>query len=143
MPYCTNCGKEMPEGSRFCKYCGAQAATAPVAGTPPPPVPQPVYPTATQVYQEPLKNEGIAALASVILPGAGQIYVGKVKRGIVLLVGYGVLGIVSATLFWFLFWVPMIVAWAWNIYDAHKLAKQYNEAVRTTGRPPADWDKAI
>ncbi len=95
------------------------------------------------MYQEPLKNEGIAALASVILPGAGQIYVGKVKRGILMLVGWGILIVVSVMLFWFLSWIPTTAAWAWNIYDAYKLAKQYNEAVRMTGRPPADWDKAI
>ena len=142
MPYCSNCGKEIQEGTRFCKYCGAPTQTA---GTPPPPPPppQPVYQTATQVYQEPLKNEGIAALASVILAGAGQIYVGKVKRGILLLVGWGILVLVSGMLFFFLSWIPITAVWAWNIYDAYTLAKKYNHAVRTTGRPPADWDTAL
>ena len=120
----------MQEGSRFCKYCGA---TVQVAGTPAPP--PPVYPTPTPTYQEPLKNEGIAALASALLPGAGQIYVGREQRGIVVLIATAVIAMVSV----FLFFVPYIIFWAWNIFDAHKLAKQYNEAIRTTGRPPPNW----
>jgi TM2 domain-containing membrane protein YozV len=144
MPYCSNCGKEIQEGIKFCKHCGATTATSETATpAPPPPPPPPVYHAAQQVYQEPLKNEGITALASAIIPGAGQIYVGKVKRGIALLIGNVILWMVSGILFWFLAWVPMVVLWAWNIYDAYNLAKQYNQAVRATGRPPADWDTAI
>jgi uncharacterized membrane protein YdbT with pleckstrin-like domain len=30
--YCNNCGKTLPEGSRFCNYCGAQTA-GPAVGT--------------------------------------------------------------------------------------------------------------
>lgn len=30
--YCNNCGKTLPEGSRFCNYCGAQMA-GPAVGT--------------------------------------------------------------------------------------------------------------
>jgi TM2 domain-containing membrane protein YozV len=144
MPFCSNCGKEIQEGARFCKHCGATAvATGTTMPAPPPPPPPPVYTAAQQVYQEPLKNEGITALVSAIIPGAGQIYVGKVKRGIALLIGNVLLWIVSGVLFWFLAWVPMVALWAWNIYDAYNLAKQYNQSVRATGKPPADWDTAL
>ena len=148
MPFCSNCGKETQEGSRFCKHCGATTAAA---GTsmPAPPPPRPVYTAAQQVYQEPLKNEGIAALASVILPGAGQIYVGKVKKGIILLVGAVVCSLIATMLgwilfvFWFLAYIPSVAIWAWAIYDAYNLAKTYNQSIRATGRPPADWDTAL
>jgi uncharacterized membrane protein YvbJ len=30
--YCNNCGKTLPEGSRFCNYCGSQTA-GPAVGT--------------------------------------------------------------------------------------------------------------
>ena len=42
--YCTNCGKELHTGARFCAKCGASALEAPVKPVPeaqPKPVPQP------------------------------------------------------------------------------------------------------
>ena len=51
MSYCTNCGKEIPEGSKFCKYCGTPITVAPAATQappmyqqPPPPMPSPYAP---------------------------------------------------------------------------------------------------
>lgn len=63
--FCTNCGKQLPDGTRFCIYCGT-----PTAGTADPQIPvqeeavnvaaptiqEPVYsaPTQEPVYQEPV-----------------------------------------------------------------------------------------
>jgi len=45
VPYCTNCGKEIAPGLRFCAYCGAEVPQAPTAA-PPPPSPPPSIPYA-------------------------------------------------------------------------------------------------
>jgi TM2 domain-containing membrane protein YozV len=100
-----------------------------------------------------------AALVGLILPGILHFYVGKIGRGIAILV-IGILLKVA-----FLLIVPMsiislgisqiantaangllvaVVAiglanlgfWAWQIYDVHALAKKYNEGIDLTGEPP-------
>lgn len=35
MIYCSNCGKEIPQDSKFCTYCGAQVVAAPVTNPDP------------------------------------------------------------------------------------------------------------
>jgi TM2 domain-containing membrane protein YozV len=98
-----------------------------------------------------------AALVGLILPGILHFYVGKIGRGIAILV-IGILLKVALLLI-----VPMsiislgfsqianavgllvaVVAiglanlgfWAWQIYDVYALAKKYNEGIDVTGEPP-------
>ena len=40
--FCTNCGAQVPDGSRFCTHCGSPIAVAPAAA----PAPEPVVPSA-------------------------------------------------------------------------------------------------
>jgi len=96
------------------------------------------------------KSTGIAAILSLIIMGLGQIYVGKLKRGLALLFLGIILGVVNVVLFFGLFVVvgpaalavPVIlgivslIIWIWQIFDAYKLAKKYNEILIETGRPP-------
>lgn len=45
--FCTNCGAQVPDGSKFCTHCGSPIAAAPApapAPVPPAPVPEPVVP---------------------------------------------------------------------------------------------------
>ncbi|MDR1720159.1 MAG: zinc ribbon domain-containing protein [Dysgonamonadaceae bacterium] len=44
--FCENCGKEIPNDSRFCEYCGASLAAAPTVTTTPPPSPASTPPSA-------------------------------------------------------------------------------------------------
>jgi phosphonate transport system permease protein len=73
--------------------------------------------------QIPPKNPILAAVLSAIIPGLGQIYAGKLARGISLLVGLAA----QAALFygvgapWLTGWMALI--WLWNIWDARCLAK--------------------
>ncbi|MBQ8731358.1 MAG: zinc ribbon domain-containing protein [Oscillospiraceae bacterium] len=46
MAFCTNCGKELPEGAAFCTNCGSATAAQPAA-------PQVEEPQAAPQYQEP------------------------------------------------------------------------------------------
>lgn len=94
--YCQNCGAEFPENALFCPRCGTRTT--------------------------PKKNSGIAALLSLIIPGAGQIYCGRTERGIIILIGTVLL------IFNFLSFILIgIVVWIWNIYDAYQLAEKINK----------------
>ena len=98
------------------------------------------------------------------LPGIGHIYVGKVGRGIGILIfglilyaivivmitsvsfltsleqpsraseyasaGIGAIGMML------LFSIAYIVLFIWQIFNARKLAKKFNEMVKTTGKEP-------
>ena len=49
--FCTNCGAQVPDGSKFCTSCGSPIAAAPApapAPVPPAPVPEPVVPSAPE-----------------------------------------------------------------------------------------------
>jgi TM2 domain-containing membrane protein YozV len=111
------------------------------------------------------KSEGVAAILSFIWGGVGQIYAGRIGRGLgiiatyVILVVAGTVSILSSqTLkyshsdYWYDYYYytyegPMLtvgllllvicfVFLIWNVFDAYKLAKQYNATLRETGNPP-------
>lgn len=54
--YCSECGKQNPEGAKFCAFCGAKL-TAPTAPQPEPKQPAPTQPTPKpdphQAYRRP------------------------------------------------------------------------------------------
>ncbi|MEN6356303.1 MAG: phosphonate ABC transporter, permease protein PhnE [Armatimonadota bacterium] len=72
---------------------------------------------------KPPKNPILASVLSALIPGLGQIYAGKLTRGISLFVGLAA----QAALFygvgapWLAGWMALI--WLWNIWDARCLAK--------------------
>jgi TM2 domain-containing membrane protein YozV len=121
----------------------AQAANQQYAQTPPqqaPPYGQPQYgqpqPYGQPMYAPvPLKNAGLAAVLAFLWAGLGHIYLGLITKGILYMVLTVVLVILSVFTFgitliiWFIFWI-------WQIYDAYKLANQYNSSVQQTGRAP-------
>jgi TM2 domain-containing membrane protein YozV len=119
--------------------------------------------------QLPYKSPGTSALIAFIggifgLPGIGHIYVGKVGRGIGILIfglilyavtvlmitsvgflasleqtngatpnnsaGMGAIGIMLLSS------VAYVVLFIWQIFSARKLAKKFNEVVKTTGKEP-------
>jgi len=150
LPFCGKCGKEVQPNATFCPNCGAPIRPVPppppsVGPAPPtpapapsyPPTPPPTYPAAPPPPSPPYavykpKSVGIAVLLSVLLSGLGQIYLGQVKRGAAILV----IGIVVAYVSLFVFGLIAFAYWVWNVYDAYKLARRYNEELARTGRPP-------
>lgn len=161
MPFCPSCGKEVSDGVSFCPNCGRPLSQA--KQIPPPQ-------SAVIVLAE-QKNPGLAAVLAIVLGifgiwGIGHIYVGKLTRGIVLLV-VGILVVVIGffgIFVGFAFGIPLgavtggpagalfaigtllvafvvlvvawIAGWIWQTYDAYKLAKQFNQHVRQTGSAP-------
>jgi TM2 domain-containing membrane protein YozV len=127
------------------------------------------------VEQLPYKSPGTTALIAFLgglfaLPGIGHIYIGRVRRGIIILViglVLYILAIIPVILMisfqeflstqneyssdvirdvpgvWLqiislmiVFGVGYIVMFIWQIFDARKLARKFNEVVRTTGKEP-------
>jgi hypothetical protein len=105
------------------------------------------------------KSTGIAALLSFLWAGLGQIYVGQIGRGLLMMIGYfliaftgvffvlagGLFGIFTGGFFgglggaiggFVIFLAIMIALWVFNIFDAYKLANEYNDAIKATGRRP-------
>jgi TM2 domain-containing membrane protein YozV len=104
------------------------------------------------------KNPGLTAILALIvgigLFGIGHIYVGRLRRGILLLLVSIVLHAGLALLFPFmmlsyifgsgapqttafvLLSLVNLVLWIWQSYDAYNLAKQFNEHVEQYGKAP-------
>ena len=65
------------------------------------------------------KDPTLAGVLSFILPGLGQVYCGRVGRG----VGIWIAGMIGLGCFV----IPGIIIWIFSIYDACDLARKYNE----------------
>jgi hypothetical protein len=153
--FCSNCGKTLDINKEIkkCSKCGIDFQ-------------QQVRSTYNKsiVDQLPYKSPGTAALIAFIggifaLLGLGHIYVGKVERGIGILISgiiiYVLLIImvisfpsflilapdessvgIEVILMVFVLGIAYFVLWIWQIFNARKLAKKFNESVRTTGIEP-------
>jgi len=116
------------EKTKYCPYCGVQIDRKYIVcancGKPQPPIDGVVFPHAAQ-----RKNPLIAGLLSLIITGAGQIYLGKISRGLiylglVLLVGIALDGILT---FDQLMIVGVIVSIV-SAVDAYLMAKAINRS---------------
>jgi TM2 domain-containing membrane protein YozV/RNA polymerase subunit RPABC4/transcription elongation factor Spt4 len=114
--YCNTCGAQIAQNAEICPKCGSRVFTSqPIAQ----PQPWPAQPAPAQQH----KNEGLAAVLSVIFIGLGQIYNGQIGKGILFLV----VGIVFAALIFFLVGIILYpIFWIYNIYDAYSTAKKIN-----------------
>ena len=113
MAFCENCGAEIKAGDQFCESCGTPVAPAPVSA-PPPPVAGIAQPT---VKEE--KNPVLAAIASFLFAGLGQVYNGSFGKG--LLIFFGTL--IGSMIFL----IPGLIVLVYGIYDAYTTAKKMNE----------------
>jgi TM2 domain-containing membrane protein YozV len=152
---CRKCNNNLDLGQDFCDKCGHKAGEAVNASN--------------QTYSSQIirreKSEGGAAILSFLWGGIGQIYVGRIGRGLGIIAAYVVLMVVgiasimgSRTLvyshsdwwydyFYYSYEGPLLILGVllilacfvlliWNVFDAYNLAKQYNTAIRQTGNPP-------
>ena len=84
------------------------------------------------------KNSGLAAVLSLIIPGLGQMYAGRIGRGLLFLFIVVPMTVIIAMFFFWLF-VPLFLPlgfWIWNIYDAYNICNAYNWSLLETGNPP-------
>ncbi|MEN6593241.1 MAG: hypothetical protein ABFC12_08385 [Methanobacterium sp.] len=69
------------------------------------------------------KNPILAAFLSFLLPGLGQIYVGKTVFGLVLIVLTFIISTLAIFLISFLGIIIYIIVWLYAIYDAYMSAQ--------------------
>ena len=140
MPYCSRCGNQAREGGQFCDRCGAPLSYG--ASGPYQPPSNPGYQSSPAYTWAPdRKDPLIAVILSLLLPGVGQIYVGRVARGILILLFIPLFAAISFlpgfflmdldSLSGFLWWtvistVIVIGAYIWQVVDAYRLAEATN-----------------
>jgi TM2 domain-containing membrane protein YozV len=136
MPFCGSCGASLDSDAKFCPKCGA-----PVGGS--------EYSGGSR-FVKTEKDEGLALILSFLICGLGQMYVGKIERGLIFLFGC----VLSAVILWMLgasvaIYVPLLglflmaigtlaplAIWAYGMYDAYNLAKEYNLHCERFGQRP-------
>lgn len=67
-----------------------------------------------------MKNPWIAGILSFVFPGVGHLYLGKVKKGLLLMV-VNIISILTIGLIVGIF--GMLIAWIYSILDSVKLAR--------------------
>jgi TM2 domain-containing membrane protein YozV len=121
----------MTEGkTKYCPYCGAQIdykyTTCPSCGKP-----QPLIDGIMQERKLGKKSPILAAVLSLLIPGVGQIYLGKVGRGLIFLVSVLLLNIIISNVRAFsdlMILMIMGLSWVISAWDAYRLALQNNKA---------------
>ncbi len=92
------------------------------------------------------KNPIIALIVSLLfsfigLCGIGQIYAGRLQRGIGVLIGgwiiAGIATFLAFTIVGICVSIPLaFIYMIWQAYDAYSLAKEYNERLQKDGKAP-------
>jgi TM2 domain-containing membrane protein YozV len=136
--FCPNCGRQIPDGSKFCPYCGAslegESGVSQIQGV------LSEEERKKKAYEEELirakarqaakvgtKSPGLAAVLSFLFPGIGQIYNGQIGKGILFLI----LNSISWALV-FVFGIgliPLIIVEIIATIDAYNTANNINDAL--------------
>ncbi|MCB9726994.1 MAG: hypothetical protein H6744_06010 [Deltaproteobacteria bacterium] len=114
---CGTCRNKM-FGRNYCDVCASGLEQKMMKRQAPQP-PQVVFPPGLPQHALPphlYKNPTVAAVLSAFIPGAGQVYAGRVGRGVGVFIGTLVLTPIFVG--WFL--------WLAQIFDAHTTAKEHN-----------------
>ncbi|MDR0778687.1 MAG: zinc-ribbon domain-containing protein [Methanomassiliicoccaceae archaeon] len=134
--YCGKCGNEMRDGQEFCDKCGQKAGT---------------NVNNRNVIYISEKSAGVAAVLSFLFAGLGQIYVGKIGRGLAIIALYAIFAVACSVLLiitlnpddlgellaiMVIMVIGSLIILIWNVYDAYKLANEYNDSLRATGNRP-------
>lgn len=113
--FCHQCGAKIEGPGDFCENCGARVSIDTIND----PAPQSYQPQVSSANsQMKQKNPGLAAVASFLWAGMGQVYNGSLIKGFAFLIGVIIGSMIFA--------IPGIIIWAFGIYDAYKTAKKMN-----------------
>ena len=148
--YCNRCGKENREGANFCQACGQPLGQFQNPGYAGPGYCNPPYQSnqngSPAKFVE-YKENVVALLLALILPGAGHMYAGEMKKGIFFLAFFIIVGIAITVAFFVrlmsfstggdissslgLIIVTVIITaivWLYQVYDAYQAAVRFNVA---------------
>lgn len=117
--YCRDCGATINRRAEICPECGIRQR--------PPETDTPTVspPTTTE------KDPGLAAVASAVVPGLGQIYNGQIVKGIAL----GIVVFLSAiTIVGLVIAIPL---WIYLVFDAYRTAQSINTTSSPSSSNPA------
>ncbi len=106
--FCEKCGKEIPDGVKFCPSCGHDNQNHINAGKSP----------------SKDKNLILALVISFLLTGLGIAYAGDKKKGIILFIVGLVLNIIGRAIP--ILTVAGIIVWAYGLYETYNQAKIAN-----------------
>ena len=118
---CSDCGKPaVSPDAKACTNCGkAYPRTESRRGN--------ARPSEKGVYVKE-KSTAIAILSSFIFPGAGQVYNGRLKKGLLMTAGFWI-GMVLV--------IPAFVVWVYSMYDAYNEAKKISKGELPFAESPA------
>ena len=145
--YCSGCGEPLDDNASFCHVCGRKAHNGPRVES----ATRLDWGSNETAFLAFRKSGGMAILLGLLIVGGGQMYIGKVSRGVAMLL-FGVFGWIFLLLpllildiaaggggiivILALIGVFMLAFVLWTLYDAHELVKEYNDNILRTGRPP-------
>ncbi|MHC1679995.1 MAG: zinc-ribbon domain-containing protein [Methanomassiliicoccales archaeon] len=138
MAFCSRCGSQAKEGAQFCDRCGAPLSVGFQSYS------QGNQTTMSYTYRKDEKEAILAVILSVLIPGVGQIYCGKIGRGIGILVLIGLLSVIGIVPLFFItdpmnfnfagffalnvvLSILAFIIYIWQIYDAYRCADDYNK----------------
>ena len=117
--FCSKCGSTNDDAAKFCQKCGntlapaganGHAAQPPGGGT----VRGETAPPGVKRLAVG-KNPAVALILSLIIISVGQFYNGDIKKGLVMLAGTIVLGLLTGG-------IAILGFWIWSGYDAYQVA---------------------
>lgn len=151
--YCGKCGQKVDGTIYFCPKCGSQINQSDSKRIENNYQNSHSQSNANSRLQRPAewKSESITLLLSILLglfgiQGVGHMYVGKIVKGVVILIGSFVLFIVAIvlvlTIVGAVIGIPLIIIYIvmfiWQILDSRKLCREYNDYYEQYGKPP-NW----
>lgn len=130
--YCGKCGTPLTAKYSPCPNC-AHVKTS--FGQPAAPNPQQAFPSGATY-----KNQGTALVLAVILGfigicGIGHFYLGKISRGVIILIVGIILGVITVAsgFIGLIVYIPFLI---WTLYDANSSCKYYNHFLSTKSHAP-------
>ena len=142
MVICKNCGEEMPDMAKYCRNCGCEledenptVKVCPHCGCELPDDDKfchqcgiPVKVDEENVPARVIRNKSpfLAAVLSFFIIGLGQVYLGLVKKGIMLFILAIIAGILTTVI---IGWILWFVIWIYAVYDAITSANKINDGI--------------
>lgn len=139
--FCSSCGNPLADKLSPCPNCGH---TKTIFNAPPS---AQQGSSNSKSHNILYKDEGTTIILAIILGlfgfnGVGHLYIGKIGKGVMILVISFILFFVGiATVFFggIILLIIHFVIFIWQIVDAKKLCRQYNYYMMTTGKEPDNW----